>query len=314
MAVQKTTPPKGSVEPTTEKSTTKGSFSSIQKMHQKVMQDRESQEKIRGKEVIFVIKDSEPYMYSIKAFDNIYLPSEEDDPEFFKENKHLYEYKKGTKEYLTGNLTIRLIQNHPSIFVENQPEGKVKTEYINFNNKGKISLNEKRDAKQVNFLRICNKNRDFKYRIRESDYVFYEMSLEKKAEVTNIQFDVLAEAIRWIQEADLEDLVRMTYALGFNDVSNTNVMRFNLFQEANKDAKAFMVKTRDDMATAYAHYMIASVMNIVYEKDTHLMWSDDNRIIVTIPHGKDKQSFISDYLINNEVGRTVYDEIKRRLS
>lgn len=280
---------------------------------QKRGEERKKHKTTYGSECLFKLTSEKGNpIYMLKAMDTIYLPAPEDDKEFYNEYKDFYE-KDSNGELLTGVLSIRYLRGNKSIFVDNQPKTPQKAEYITFE-QGNLSVNNKKDFPKYKFLKLSNKNVDFKHRNSSMDGLFFEVEEEKEQRIHLELTKKRQEAVSYIMNVEeIDEIAAYCVIYGISlESGDLDFIKGSLVAKVEKNPEEFLRRKDDPKVEAEAEYRMAREFGIIERNGNTLKWNGGSTITI-VPSGKNEYEFMTDFLMNSDEGVEVHNEIKRKL-
>jgi len=199
---------------------------------------------------------------------------------------------------------IRYCPNEPSIFVDEQSQN-AKRETILFEGGRLFIPKSKPNLRKFMELHPHNTAND--------GSLFSKVDTQAKAKLDLEKEFLVSDAVIKVRDTDINDLLPV--ALYFNIDVNQAVseIRYNLLTLARKRTEEFMNAFDDPTVMARSIAKQASDYQFIKLRENGVYWYDTNKIIVSVPVGRNALDVITRFLLT-EQGATVYADLEDKLS
>jgi hypothetical protein len=241
----------------------------------------------KGKQVTFeLIKPTRSGAYT-SPNDIVFIPDNWEDYPYLH---GLVEKRNGTDEYLTGIQKIRYVRGIQSIFVENQPEEVQVSSLLLLQ---KNTLNDKRDANLVKFLRLSNKNFNSPIRDAQKQSVWREVVFEDV-----VKADLDKEALRFEAEQivfneKIEKLYPLANIYGIS-LDSPIGMKSALRKKAIASPKEFLALWNSEDLPMIEQIVIGRELGVWKREGRKLQWRDGSLIGYIPVDGDEVEAFLQE--------------------
>lgn len=199
---------------------------------------------------------------------------------------------------------IRYCPNEPSIYRDEQDDKSTREAVVFL--EGRIFVR----PDQPNLSEYLDAHPDNKKNGGARFYLYQEEVVsEKKLEDEFIMHD----AISLIRNKDLEELLSVAISFGVNIDRPVNEIKHDLMVFAKKNPKSFIGAFDNPIVEMKTLLSQASKYQVINLNEKGAFWFDSNKLIVSVPAGKDPMDVFVRYCMT-EAAVPVVEEIKRQLN
>jgi hypothetical protein len=141
---------------------------------------------------------------------------------------------------------------------------------------------------------------------------FYLVDKQKKAKVDVDKEFLQADAIMMIRQKPFEDLLAVAAAMGVNVDREASEIKHDLLMIAKKNPENFIKSFDNPEVTMKAKIRMASKYGIINLGRDGVRWTDTNKLIVSVPAGKDPLDVMLRFCLT-EAGTPTVEELDRQL-
>ena len=199
---------------------------------------------------------------------------------------------------------IRYCPNEPSIYREEQSDN-ARRESIVFIEGRKFVRPD-----QPNLIEFLETHPDNK---ANGGNLFELVNKEKKAELEVEKEFLVADAIMMIRNKDLEELLGVAVALAINVDRPVNEIKHDLLVFAKKSPQKFIESFDNPVVEMKTKLKMADKYQIIKLSSDGVKWYDTNKLIVSVPAGKDPLDVFVRYCLT-DVAAPIVDEIDKQLN
>lgn len=199
---------------------------------------------------------------------------------------------------------IRYCPNEPSIYREEQSDN-ARRESIVFIEGRKFVRPD-----QPNLIEFMETHPDNK---ANGGNLFELVNKEKKAELEVEKEFLVADAIMMIRNKDLEELLGVAVALAINVDRPVNEIKHDLLVFAKKSPQKFIESFDNPVVEMKTKLKMADKYQIIKLSSDGVKWYDTNKLIVSVPAGKDPLDVFVRYCLT-DVAAPIVDEIDKQLN
>ena len=281
----------------TEKGNNVRKLVSLAKMQRK---HKEKQEERVGRTIVYELIDksrarSPQSVFAINPVHTIYIPHD----------KPYIEFKgSDNEEKVTGEVTLRYVPGERSLFKHLQKQDVIKTELITFTS-GFKTINEKRDAKMFEFLRLCPKNEDSPYRNEGVKPVYRQANSDKQVKRESQKELRAFEVVRRIVELKDDEVYSFACVMGLDISNSADLLRISLKRMAESSPQVVLAALNDPHQSVKEAYIVAKQMGVLRRESQSVKWGDGNTITL-IPSGVDELDYMAEYF-SKEQGSAVFE-------
>lgn len=272
----------------------------------KIQKQRKEKEQERvGRTIVYELTDksrarSPQSVFAINPVHTIYIPHDNPYKEF-----------KGSSDEVevTGEVTLRYVPGERSLFKHLQKQETVKTELITFSG-GFKTINEKKDTKMAEFLRLCPKNEDSPYRGGVTA-VYRQANSEKQTKKAMEKEMRAFEVVRRIVELTDDEILSFACVMGLDITNSPDILRISLKRMAEKSPQTVNNALNDPHQSTKEAYIVAKQMGIIRNEAGAVKWDSGNTITL-IPSGVDELDYMVKYFSDGQ-GASVYETIREAI-
>lgn len=261
---------------------------------------KEKQEELAGRTIVYELIDksrarSPQSVFAINPVHTIYIPSD----------RPYIEFKGSDDEVkVTGEVTLRFVPGERSLFKHLQKQDVIKTELIIFTS-GFKTINEKRDAKMFEFLRLCPKNEESPYISGGDKAVYRQANSEKQIKRESDKELRSFEVVRRIVELKDDEVYSFACVMGLDITNSADLLRITLKRMAETSPQVVLNALNDPHQSVKEAYIVAKQMGLLRRDGQTVKWEDGNTITL-IPSGVDELEYIAEYF-SKEQGAAVFE-------
>lgn len=261
---------------------------------------KEKQEELAGRTIVYELIDksrarSPQSVFAINPVHTIYIPSD----------RPYIEFKGSDDEVkVTGEVTLRFVPGERSLFKHLQKQDVIKTELIIFTS-GFKTINEKRDAKMFEFLRLCPKNEESPYISGGAKAVYRQANSEKQIKRESDKELRSFEVVRRIVELKDDEVYSFACVMGLDITNSADLLRITLKRMAETSPQVVLNALNDPHQSVKEAYIVAKQMGLLRRDGQTVKWEDGNTITL-IPSGVDELEYIAEYF-SKEQGAAVFE-------
>jgi hypothetical protein len=142
--------------------------------------------------------------------------------------------------------------------------------------------------------------------------LFSLVNNQKKAEIKIDQEFLEADAVTMVRDKDLNDLLAVAVSQGINVDRPVNEIKHDLLVFARKNPKRFIESFDNPVVEMKAKIRQASKFQIIKLEKDGVRWYDTNKLIVSVPSGKDPTDLFVRYCLTEDAVPVV-QEIEKQL-
>ena len=142
--------------------------------------------------------------------------------------------------------------------------------------------------------------------------LFEMVNKEKKAEIEVEQEFLVADAIMLIRNKDLDDLLSVAVALAIDVDRPVNEIKHDLLVFAKKNPKRFIESFDNPVVEMKTKIKMAEKYQIIKLAADGIKWFDTNKLILSVPAGKDPLDVFVRYCLT-EAAVHIVEEIEKQL-
>jgi hypothetical protein len=199
---------------------------------------------------------------------------------------------------------IRYCPNEPSIYREEQSEN-ARRESIVFIEGRKFARPDQPNL--IEFMETHPGNK------ANGGSLFELVNKEKKAEVEVEKEFLVADAVMMIRNKDLEELLGVAVALAINVDRPVNEIKHDLLVFAKKNPQKFIESFDNPVVEMKTKLKMAEKYQVIKLASDGVKWYDTNKLIVSVPAGKDPLDVFVRYCLT-EVAAPIVDEIDKQMN
>lgn len=199
---------------------------------------------------------------------------------------------------------IRYCPNEPSIYREEQSDN-ARRESVVFIEGRKFVRPD-----QPNLIEFMETHPDNK---ANGGNLFEVVNKEKKAEVEVEKEFLVADAVMMIRNKDLEELLGVAVALAINVDRPVNEIKHDLLVFAKKSPQKFIESFDNPVVEMKTKLKMAEKYQIIKLDSDGVKWYDTNKLIVSVPAGKDPLDVFVRYCLT-EVATPIVEEIDKQMN
>lgn len=141
---------------------------------------------------------------------------------------------------------------------------------------------------------------------------FYLVNKQQKAKIDVDKEFLLADAVMMIRQKPFEDLLAVAAAMGVNVDREASEIKHDLLMIAKKSPESFIKSFDNPEVTMKAKIRMASKYGIINLGKSGVRWTDTNKLIVSVPAGKDPLDIMLRFCLT-EAGTPTVEELDRQL-
>ena len=141
---------------------------------------------------------------------------------------------------------------------------------------------------------------------------FYLVDKQRKAKVDVDKEFLQADAIMMIRQKPFEDLLAVAAAMGVNVDRASSEIKHDLLMIAKKNPENFIKSFDNPEVTMKAKIRMASKYGVINLGRDGVRWTDTNKLIVSVPAGKDPLDVMLRFCLT-EAGTPTVEELDRQL-
>lgn len=141
---------------------------------------------------------------------------------------------------------------------------------------------------------------------------FYLVDKQQKAKVDVDKEFLQADAIMMIRQKPFEDLLAVAAAMGVNVDREASEIKHDLLMIAKKNPANFIKSFDNPEVTMKAKIRMAAKYGIINLGKDGVRWTDTNKLIVSVPAGKDSLDIMLRFCLT-EAGTPTVEELDRQL-
>ena len=142
--------------------------------------------------------------------------------------------------------------------------------------------------------------------------LFYQVDKQKKATVDVNKEFATADAVLMVKEKPYEDLLSVAASLGFNVDRQAAEIKHDLLMYAKKNPSEFIRMFDNPEVTMKAKIRMAMKYGIIEVSQGGARWVDTNKLIVSVPAGRNGVDVLLRFLLT-EAGAPTVEELDRQL-
>jgi hypothetical protein len=199
---------------------------------------------------------------------------------------------------------IRYCEREPSVYKDEQSESSVKTPVIFRMGRLFVPIEKPNLYKYLELHPGNEKN---------GGNLFSRVNKEKKAEIKIDDDFLIADAISLVREKSLDDLLAVAMSFDIDTDRSVAEVKHDLLQKAKKNPKVFIQSFDNPVVSMKAKIKQAQNYNIISLNEDSVRWTDTNKVIITVPAGKDPLDTFVRYCLT-EAASPVVSELDSQLS
>lgn len=199
---------------------------------------------------------------------------------------------------------IRYCPNEPSIYREEQSEN-ARRESIVFIEGRKFARPD-----QPNLIEFMDTHPENK---ANGGTLFELVNKEKKAEVEVEKEFLVADAVMMIRNKDLDELLGVAVALAIDVDRPVNEIKHDLLVFAKKSPQKFIESFDNPVVEMKTKLKMAEKYQIIKLSSDGVKWYDTNKLIVSVPAGKDPLDVFVRYCLT-EAAAPIVEEIDKQMN
>jgi hypothetical protein len=201
-------------------------------------------------------------------------------------------------------VALRYCPNEPSVYRDEQNENSLKGSIVF--REGRLFVPEE----QHNLRMFLEMHPDNKVNGGKIFAKVDHAALAKK----ELEGDFLyADAVNLVRTKPVDEIMSVATAFAINTDRMVDEVRHDLLVFAKKNPKAFIEAFDNPVIETKAKVKKAMKYNIISHNNGHIVWTDTNKHIISVPAGKDPVDNFVRYCMT-EGGSIVLDEIERQLA
>lgn len=267
---------------------------------------KEKQEERSGRTIVYELIDksrakSPQSIFAINPIHTIYIPNDNPYIEF-----------KGSDDEIkvTGEVTLRYVPGERSLFKHLQKQDVVKTELIIFSS-GFKTINEKKDAKLYEFLRLCPKNSDTPYPDGNSRPVYRQANSEKRNQ-QEMQKELKAfEVVQKVVELQEDEMYSFACVMGLDITQSPSLLRLAIKRMAESNPQMVLNALNDPHQSTKEAYIVAKQLGVLRNDAGTVKWESGNTITL-IPTGVDELDHMVKFFSDGQ-GVAVFETMREAI-